>query len=452
MGAELMNNNDEKEIDLKILIGRLVERRKFIVLIGILGLVFGLAFGIYKLFELPELQRVKLELTKSEIRSVDQVYNSYQSLQDMRDDLTEKHKTSILQNLDPNSVDKVRIVYTVETDVPANLQALSQISLSDSSITALREILKADLSVNQLGELYSIGTSVPSDGHYESADGVFFTTATLNVYGTNKDTANQMADVLEQEFVRRCQALNIDYIEVSRAYTCTYDASVQQSQDDASDKIVAVITSISDLKNSTGNFKGNQASYFEALISSQSELENGNGSSKGLSKKYPFIGLILGIMVGACWIVIQGLLANCVDSADEVSNELIAPVIVESNEINDKLAGKFFPETTDSEIAKFELKTISTEIQDMAGETVFEADLDTSAAISRMITDANFIPNAMGDPILDALALEKLSMSDTTIVVLSTRTKRTDIVKLKEYCARFRVPIKGIIFIDKPIG
>ncbi|MDD5940353.1 MAG: hypothetical protein PUC46_06195 [Lachnospiraceae bacterium] len=327
--------DDEMTINLKDMFFQLCLNWKKCLAGFLIGLVIGFALmalmGRKTINYDQNIAEAKENLLDAEAADVEREYDQYKSLEKSKNAQVDYMNHSILMQVDASRVPTMTRQYSVIGPVDLSNVINSSI-LSSSDFDQIAKIVNDPDSDKYVNELVTInttssdssknvdlkGSTVRTDADAENGTISYEYQNTINVAveSLTKDQCSQIMDVVEkavQNVLTHYQlGKESDPVLVSDSYNELISATVNQMQQDQTDKLTQMTTSISSF-GSNNSFSSDEQAYFDALKAK-------DHPTKIIVHRMRYIagGAAAGLFFVLAWVVLRYLTADLMMTAEDV--------------------------------------------------------------------------------------------------------------------------------------
>lgn len=425
-------------------------------------------------------------LSDDDAKDVENNFDMYVKHKSAYDRLMEYCTDSIYMNLDPNSVPTIQMEYSVSNCDFAKdyINLLSSQIQSDNIAQDIIDELNLDISPSYIWELVEF-TDAEQDISQSDTTAIIQEESNslmmiVKVKGESLDSANQMADILNNEILSVTNNLREQYgavqiEEIGKIESTVLDDTLLIRQQDYSGRINNLKSYLENIKSS---MTASQESYYNALIDDY-EINNGIQETETQQEteattettmqyfniKYIIAGLFLGAVLACCYICVPYVFGNKFQTPYEVSDCFGITVLgtVEGEKkkkrknIIDKQINRYFRKDDISGSLKEKMIMIETNIDIICKKKGFRRIFVTSSVqtdkvkmIKAMLLDLEKqkgLELILGESILTSnTSLERLSESEGVVFIEEiASTNLEDINEEVNICKKYDVPIIGMI-------
>ncbi len=452
--------NDQIEIDLKDMLGRLLQKWKKIVIVTVCTTVSGGAYGMYQKSQLQsaseireaELASAKDALSEEQLSTVESIYSQYLTALSDQEAILENQKNSLLAKLDYSSTSTTTRQYVVTTSV-TNLSSSWSSLLSEEEKEQIVAILGNELDTAHVYELYSITISNNNLSYIVDSETTAYPSTIVQVVtiGSSEETSEAIADIIEDALFEQFDSLT------AGGYATTYQFVSSSTSTGINDTVKTYQTKITtDLSNATTKITNLQSSnlldtdektYYSLLITRAEEAEGSVNIKKLVIAGFGG-GLILMIFIYALLYVIGGKLKTMNEVSSGYGIPVLAGIVNDENK-KKKLSGKLLSKPNYDNA--YEMQSLALELRNFMKKNnlteVFIADMNvdekTTQAFYDRLKDVKIVH---GDPTKDATVLEKVTEKGHVFLLTETyHTSYSAMNDFVEFCKRQNVEIPGAV-------
>lgn len=515
-----MDNNyryydDEREIDLLDVLGRLIAKWRVILVIAIIGLLVGGIVSLTKGYSDMKRANAEAERISSQNQETilaerllgeedgaalkefaDKNLMNYVGIQTMYDMQKEYNEKSLYKNLDANNIAKVNLTYYVDNhysgDSYNNLEdiidAYKVILTSDEvckEIIAatgldtepkyLRELIVIEAPAAVVNAGKGVGASIAVINSAQSATG----NLSINVLFDDPKVSVEIANCLKKIVERVTGDISSSYgkVDASLQNDQLYmesDFDVMEDQNKADGKLVECYNNLLEIDKS---MEGTQADYFKALVDNynlEAEIASNGVSGQGFSYYVSKVMILIAAVAGAFVVVmfygVLYLFDGKVKTGDELASlshsTLLGTVLVDNDKkrkpmLFDKWAIALTDKKTMCEDSDRMLKTITASViqylkaNNLNSVLFAGADIAHADVIDKIkgeIASAGYSVNVAIDAFDSPETVNSINDSDAVVFIGETcNSKYKKLERALSLCRLYKKSIMGTVAIQERI-
>lgn len=258
-------------------------------------------------------------------------------------------KKSLLMNVNPQAIPTYNMNYRVkmeDTDVSDLLNVFQDTLIDNSARQEVLALIGEEYSNTVVDELISVADAANENNNIVIAQNKYSGILNVQIYGKNEEQCSQIAELIEERMTSYASELQqlfgtFSIEKISQQYCLSANDELAEKK---TDMLSAMNTMYTTMKSSTTGFTENQITYFNLLKESDEvgeaeindELEEStvqtseNIPVQYFSKKYFFIGLLVGLFLMAMWHACVYIFSHTVKDVDELKQITGVPVFGES--------------------------------------------------------------------------------------------------------------------------
>jgi hypothetical protein len=321
-----MNNNDVVEIDLIMIIKKLLLQWKAILIVAVVFGIVGMNVQYAKAVSEAKLaeQEVDIEslLTDDEIDTVETAVSLNQKITDLETYIS----SSLLMSVDPLDYEQVSLVLTIHASAGTDARDIAALYVTEMQSNEFVEKIIDGMNKKTTVSYVNNIMTVYHEKDESSVDASIANTDQVNLSiivpkGWNGDKLSEIAQTAAEEIEITNYAnqytASLDYVAVNE----NSSFELQQKQKSITDSVSTLKTQLS---TATSAFSENQTKLYEekTAVEAEEEVEE-SGDTEAVaapqrSKKYFAVGAVVGILLYACIYGCMVMFGN-VTSAELVS-------------------------------------------------------------------------------------------------------------------------------------
>lgn len=372
-----------------------------------------------------------------------------------------------------------------DTDVSDLLNVFQDTLIDNSTRQEVLALIGEEYSNTVVDELISVADAANENNNIVIAQNKYSGILNVQIYGKNEEQCSQIAELIEERMTSYASELQqlfgtFSIEKISQQYCLSANDELAEKK---TDMLSAMNTMYTTMKSSKTGFTENQITYFNLLKESDEvgeaeindELEEStvqtseNIPVQYFSKKYFFIGLLVGLFLMAMWHACVYIFSHTVKDVDELKQITGVPVFGESiytdktnknNKFDDWIDSLFSKKQQNGENANV-IECICHEAQLQAAQKNVKNILITGHSdsikvkeVKNKITDSlktlglevRVVDSIISDDVAD---FEQLQKSEGVIFVEQMmKSSREDIVKEVELCSRYQIAVLGNVVVE----
>lgn len=482
---------EEYEIDLKHMLYSVVKHWRVIMVWIVAGILALIAFSVYRqrknngntsLATFSDFQALEASLTPEKIKETKLAVKTYEEYKSVYESAEAYINESIRMKLDSKNVATYTIKYMVDTHYTVEYPTINKKDYSwdicnmyatlfgsQELFDEIKEATGRDIDTTYIRELINCWID----------DNCFLC---ISVYAENKDQCEAIANVMKQYVSENTSKVKkqygaFDITLVTEDYYRKVDMDLLFDQQGKLGLYAGAKETFNSLTNPFTEIDANQAAYYDALINGEDKNVNGtssNGDEASASIdyfkiKYIIVGAFVGVFLAVCWFAFIYIISNSLRIKDDVSDALgisvLGTVKADSDKKKifgfiDKLIYKIFYGKGSQFTEEERIKMIGAGVRISAdkGEmkNVFITGSCNDSETERI---KDLVKSAVGKTsatiksgatiVYDPESLEAMSASDGVVIVERTGySLYEDILREKELCEKYNVPIIGAVVIE----
>lgn len=330
-----MNQNVEREIDIKDLILHILLQWKWMLLAMVIGAVLLGAFSVVKNKKAIESQKAAIsveqiseECTVEQVEAAELAYTVYLKQELLVNDLKDYINESIIMNIDPSETCVIKDVYLSTSSAgeePFEINNLNRvfenILYSDAVTEEIKTALECDAEGRFIHEMYWINESEDYELTKEYGGSVFVVT----IMAGTADDAQKISEITRKSIGEsNVDKMGMDAVAfINSSMETGYDFLLAKTQMENLNKYSEAKTKLDTVVNKHSDLTGKAAELFDALVKTEVTEDKGSESySIGtlLSKKYILLGAVVGIILVAGIYAFIYILSGTLKKAEELSD------------------------------------------------------------------------------------------------------------------------------------
>ena len=423
-------NDNYVEIDLLDLCKTVLKKWKIIIACALVCAILGGAYGALlankaKPETEEQIKALTADMTQEEIDNVKdaaEIINNYRAMYKTQ---KEYNENSIYQNLNPYSVDALKLSYYIDNHYKVsypvieesnNLIPIIQAYISSFSEDAFyEELAKAvgeEGNPTYVKELVNINTE-------EKESGVL----TITIYASSDDLLAKMGEYIKTSITEKQTEIaevygEHDLILASESAGKIVDTLMAEAQSKNVERLTTITTNIA---NEEKLFSGNQLTFLKYLI--HEELDENI-----YIPKYVVFGLLIGFVVAVALYCIKYIISGDIKTEKELSALLDSTSLGELKENAEFIASKINNAVVVNGCNKVAVIT--------------EKDDEALQKVLKLLPNAVIVPNVLNDKD----SFEKFAECDSAIFAEKLKSSsRKNLIKRKEMCSAANKTILGFI-------
>lgn len=450
-----MNNNTNMRFDIKAFLSYLRTKMKFFIIVIVIGLVLGGAFGVFKQYRNSQISSsdssqqaintARAALSKEEIKKVDSSFIIYKDYINQVNKLKDYENTSIYLNLTSSGVGKKYIYYVSGNNINVLSDSIKELVVDNSLLTTINSDLKKNniktISYDDLLDLIQISDSETQKDSSVVESSTSLKALVIKIYATNEKQLNIITSCFNKSLQSNFTKLKSKYkswtfTRISTSNIKPDSDSITSKKNDIANRIQGDMSAISSLQNS---FTENQTNYFNALLAGESASNTSNvntGTSisvKAIIKTVIIVEIVL-ILLYLCVLFTKFIFSGIIYSSDEISEVYHLPVIYElDNDVNKAINEvNYYLEKHNENCGMISLVNDEDSMK-----------LADSLAETNSITLLHKYPEAKNDyQVLNTI-------KNILVIVRIGSTKTKDLEKLINYYRQKDINVDGVVAIKK---
>lgn len=285
------------------------------------------------------------DMTVEQLENVNQFYNRYITYKEKIADNQFYIDNSLYMMLDANNISSLTREYLVKTSNRGVLSSFAATSLDYDDYTEMAKVFGDDVDPRYVNELVSMWSSTEQDSYDINTDKVgdvingsfaysYSGLLSFSIIANDKATCEALADIVDKAVLEHLEKLqtsgiNVEMAELTTAYNERVDNSIAEYQRSRIEEGANLFTEYSDFEtNSEKVLSEDELAVFNYRVEKDQEV-----TDHVHWKKWVVIGLGIGLVVAAVFIVLKYLLIPGIKTADDayiITGEKELGIIIET--------------------------------------------------------------------------------------------------------------------------